>query len=202
MSADATSWAAYYQRTAGREPRPLYIDALTRFALAGQPTAGLLAVDLGSGDGAEARDLLRHGWRVLAVDAEPAAIEQLRAQTPPEAAPRLETLVSSFEELALPPASLIYAGFSLPFCAPEAFPRLWAALTACLLPGGRLACHLFGDRDGWAARPTMTFHSRSAVEALAAGLAVERLDEFEHAGDSFSGPKCWHYFELIALRPS
>ena len=48
--------------------------------LASRGGPGLLAVDLGSGIGRDALPLLRSGWRVLAVDREQAALDELEAR--------------------------------------------------------------------------------------------------------------------------
>jgi hypothetical protein len=47
----------------------------------------------------------------------------------------------------------------------------------------------------------MTFHSAKDVRALLLPLEVEKLDEQEYDGASFSGPKHWHVFEVIARKP-
>jgi hypothetical protein len=66
---------------------------------------------------------------VLAIDGEPAAITQLRSKVPAEAADRLEMRVATFEDIGeLPPANLIHASLSLPFCHPQHFDALWAKI--------------------------------------------------------------------------
>jgi tellurite methyltransferase len=67
-------WDAYYAASAGREPRPLLLEALARFAAPGT------AADLGYGGGTETLAMLRAGWRVTAVDADPAAGPRLAGQ--------------------------------------------------------------------------------------------------------------------------
>jgi tellurite methyltransferase len=109
------------------------------------------------------------------------------------------------EEIELPPADLIYASFSLPFCPPARFPGLWANIRRSLRPGGHFAGQLFGDRDEWSGqrseKPPMTFCTLRAVRSLARGLKVEMLRETEEDGQSFSGPKHWHFFDLILEKP-
>ena len=69
-------WVGYYEALTGRGPRPLLLDALK---WCGSPSTkvGRLAIDLGSGDGTETLELLRRGWRVLAIDQEPDAMARL-----------------------------------------------------------------------------------------------------------------------------
>jgi SAM-dependent methyltransferase len=159
------------------------------------------AIDLGCGDGVESLELLRRGWTVLAIDAEAAGIERLVSAVAPEASGSLTTRVARFEDLAgLPPAELVYAGYSLAFCASRSFPGVWRAIREAVVPGGRFAGQFFGDRDSWA-NPEATFVSRRQAEDLLEGLDVERFEEEERDGTSFVGPKHWHLFHVIARRP-
>lgn len=195
------SWADYYAWLAGREPRPLFVEALARFESESGPESQLYAIDLGCGDGTETLALLDRGWRVLAIDRERAAIEQVRTRVPVELQPQLETRQASFEDLDLPEADFVYAGYSLPFCRPEHFDRLWTSVAACLRPGGRFAGQLFGTRDSWADDPEMTFHSAEQVQnLLAKGFETETLRETDEDGEAFSGPKHWHIFDIVARR--
>ncbi|MFB3102465.1 MAG: class I SAM-dependent methyltransferase, partial [Alphaproteobacteria bacterium] len=73
-------WAAYYDKTGARPPCETLLFALDRFgseSMAGPVSEGRFAVDLGCGSGRDTIELLRRGWRVLAIDAEPAAIDKL-----------------------------------------------------------------------------------------------------------------------------
>lgn len=191
-------WVGYYAALDGRPPRPLLERALA--ATAGPGTA----LDIGFGDGTETVALLAAGWWVQAIDPEPAAADRLKARL---AAAGVDgdsalTLVSGpVEDVRLQRADLAYAGYSLPFVAPAAFDAVWSGLRAALRPGGVLAVNLFGPHDSWAADPTMTFHDRTAVGRLVAGLDVLELGEIDEAGEAVSGPKHWHVFEVLARRP-
>ena len=201
MSYPRNTWAGYYEWIKGRKPRPLFVDALARFGAGPGEAGSLQAIDLGCGDGAETLALLMAGWAVLAIDREPKAIELIRSRMPAQLQPRLETITSSFEEARLPPADFVYAGYSLPFCRPEYFDPLWAKIAACIEPGGRFAGQLFGIRDSWANDPEMTFLSAEQVASLfAVRFETEVLNEREEDGPSFSGPKHWHVFDIIARK--
>ncbi len=193
------TWADYYQATAGRAPSPFLLQALGLFALA---TVGeRLAIDLGCGAGVETMELLRQGWRVLAVDQEPEALARVQAAASPDGQARLTTQCAAFEDVVLPRADLIHASYSLPFCHPAHFERVWGQLTAALLPGGRFVGQLFGERDGWAGRPTMTFHTREQAEALFRGFDIEHWREEDEDGPTaVQGPKHWHVFWVIARK--
>src|SRR6266480_3626651 len=67
-AAMSTTWTRYYD-AAGEQPRETLLFALDRFdAEAGAEVGGLFAVDLGCGTGRDSIELLRRGWRVLAID--------------------------------------------------------------------------------------------------------------------------------------
>lgn len=192
-------WADYYAATAERPPRRTLLDALARFEASDSPR---FAVDLGCGDGRDTIELLRRGWSVLAIDAEPAAIERLRARPDLPEGARLSCLCQRFEDASWPAADLVNASFSLPLCPPERFPELWRRIVASLKPGGRFCGQLYGDRDGWVGRPGMTHMSRAAAETLLADLRVELFDEEETDSVTPRGkPKHWHIFHVVAQRP-
>ena len=112
---------------------------------------------------------------------------------------RLETHVTPFEDAALPACDLVNASYSLPFCA--RFDELWERIGAALRPGGRFSGQLFGDRDGWAPDPGITFLTRTEVEELLGAYDVERLDEVEEDSKTALGnPKHWHLFHIVVRR--
>jgi tellurite methyltransferase len=190
-----TDWAAFYDAVADRPPHETVIGALDRFQAAG------FAVDLGCGDGRDTMELLRRGWRVFAIDAEPEAIRRLERRA--ESMPALETLVAPFDEAEWPEADLVNAGFSLPFCPPSRFAGVWTRIVASIRPGGRFSGQLFGDRDQWVGERNLTFHSRAQALALLSGLELERFDEEDEDGKMATGePKHWHVFHVIARRPA
>jgi tellurite methyltransferase len=190
-------WVGYYDEQGHREPRELLVDALDRFDREGRVGD---AVDLGCGQGIDTMEILRRGWRVVAVDAEPDGIRRLRERAGDE--PRLTTIVSPMQEVDLPDTDLLHASFSLPFCPPAAFPALWDRIRSSLRPGGRFAGQLFGERDTWAStEPDMTFFAIEEARSLFDGMELESFAEEEDDGDAWSEPKHWHVFHAIARRP-
>ncbi len=193
------TWKAFYDWQESREPRPLLTEALAKFG--DKSGHGLQAVDLGCGDGTETLALLKAGWTVLAIDSEPEAITNVRSKVPIELQPRLQTKIERFQRLELPEVDMVYAGFSLPFCKPEFFERLWANVTDHIRSGGRFVGQLFGIRDTWAEEPKMTFHSSEHLESMLTGdFEIEALAEIEKEGEAFSGQKHWHIFDIIARK--
>jgi tellurite methyltransferase len=199
----STKWTRYYD-AAGEQPRATLLFALERFeAEAGAKGRGLFAVDLGCGTGRDTVELLRRGWRVLAIDAEAEAIHRLlrRGDLDSDSAVRLATRVARFENAGWPEADLINSSYALPFCPPHQFGAVWHRVVASLRPGGRFSAQLFGDRDGWATQPDMSFQTREDAEELLRGLEVEHFDEVEEDGQTAVGdPKHWHLFQVVARK--
>ena len=195
MSAEGAGFGAYYRATAGRPPRETLLLALARFAAPGR------AVDLGCGEGRDTIELLRRGWSVLAIDAEPAAIAGLAARSDlPSGAP-LETRLARFEDTRWGAAELVNASFALPLCAPARFPALWTKIVGSLAAGGRFSGQLYGERDGWAGDPGMTFLDRAGARGLFAAFELEHFAEEETDAVTPRGrPKHWHVFHVVARR--
>jgi tellurite methyltransferase len=194
-------WPEYYQRLTGRQPRPLLGRALTMFEKDSTPNSGLQAIDLGCGDGIETLALIEQGWNVLSIDSEPEAMRLVESRVPAEKGGQLQTQNASFEAAQFVPANLIYAGLSLPFCAPQNFDTVWRNLVRSIKPGGRFAGHFFGNRDTWAANPDMTCLTRHHVESLFSEFEIEYFDESENDHPTALGdPKHWHSFEVIARK--
>jgi len=201
------NWATYYQAVTGRPPRETLLKGLEIFEKGqkggqGDTAPTGFAVDLGCGDGRDTVELLRRGWRVLAIDGEQKAFDRLLDR--PIDRDLLETQLMRFETLTLPPAiDLINASFCLPFCPPAAFPHLWETIVKSLNPGGFFCAQLFGERDSWTVYPDRTHHTRQEVEALLKPFEVEWLDEEEHPGVTAIGEeKYWHIFHIVARKKS
>ncbi|HEX9230210.1 MAG TPA: methyltransferase domain-containing protein [Arthrobacter sp.] len=195
--ADSKVWADYNAAQADRPVRSLCLDAM---ALAG-PGDGRRAIDLGCGAGKETLALLNDGWNVHAVDSLPDTRERLRGIAP-DADGRLSIEVRAFQELrVLPPADLIFAGYSLPFIHPDTFGRFWAVLLDALRHQGIVAVNLFGDRDSWAGIPEWNFHTEPEARQLFAGLEIVKFEVYDADGQSFRGPKHWHIYDVVARKP-
>ena len=203
---DEPDWPAYYAVTVERPAWRTVVSAAESYALEHGPSGDgppPFAVDLGCGAGRDARELLRRGWRVLAIDREPSAIEALRAATAAEDLPRLETRVADLADADIPPAELVNASISLPFLASEAFHPTLARALAAVRPGGRFATMLFGDRDQSATEPGMTCPSADTVRAALAGFTIEDWVDREEDGQTALGePHHWHSIEVVARRDS
>ena len=205
MSSDKVNenWENYYEKTGKRPPRETLLFALARFDednLKERKT--LRAVDLGCGNGRDTVEMLRRGWKVLAVDAELSAIEGINARVTGENKTLLETQVARFEGVILPKSELINSSFALPLVSPVDFPDLWDKILDALVPGGMVSCQLYGDRDSWVGNPTITFFAKSAIDALLFPLDVEYFREEEEDSTTPRGNlKHWHIYHIVARLP-
>jgi SAM-dependent methyltransferase len=194
-------WTAYYQAVEGRPPRETLLAALARFDAELCPGDSRLAIDLGCGEGRDTVELLRRGWWVIGIDGEAEAIARLRNR-PDFDHSRMETITMRFETLVLPESiDLVNASFCLPFCPPEAFPRMWQTIIHALRIGGRFCGQIFGDRDSWAVHPNTSCFSRQQVEEFLTPFEVELFTEEEHPGKTAIGEdKYWHIFHIVARK--
>lgn len=211
-AASDRDWPVYYDHVAGAPPRETLLDALERLDRLGRgrfdsthhhPNDRPLCVDLGCGDGRDTAELVRRGWRTLAIDAHPDAFHRMlrRPDIPPT--PLLSMQRATLEDAVLPPCDLVNASYSLPFCRPEAFASLWARILDALRPGALFAGQLFGDRDTWASLPDRSHHTGDEVRALLGPLEILSLKEEERdAADAAGVQKHWHLFHVIARRPA
>jgi len=205
MSSDKVNenWENYYEKTGKRPPRETLLFALDRFDKDNlKEKKTLQAVDLGCGNGRDTVEMLRRGWKVLAVDAELSAIEGINARVTGENKTLLETQVARFEDVILPKSDLINSSFALPLVSPVDFPNLWDKILDALVPGGMVSCHLYGDKDSWVGNPTITFFAKSAIDALLFPLDVEYFREEEEDSTTPRGnSKHWHIYHFVARRP-
>jgi tellurite methyltransferase len=191
-----TDWDAYHRGSVGLPPRALLLEALQL-----HPAPGY-ALDLGCGTGRDTRHLLAKGWSVLAIDSQSPALDLLLDQIPDDSRARCEVRCVALEEAKLPPADLVNAAFSLPFCNSASGPLVWSKIRAALRPGGIFVGQLFGPRDAWASEDIWTV-SREEVDAMLSGWEVNRLTEIEEERRTAAGEMKWtHVYDVIVGRPT
>ncbi len=211
MTEDSEYWTRYYHVTVERPAWDTVRIAIERFkaeddAAAGsgaerRPRRERLAVDLGCGAGRDARELLRAGWHVLAVDREPAALQTLAAAAGPMLGARLETRIGDLATVEIPPCDLVNASLCLPFLAPDQYAATWRRIVSALAPGSRFAAMLFGDRDASATEETMTCLPPERIEEDLAGFDIEYWNVKEEDSQTALGePHHFHLIEVVARR--
>ena len=191
-------WASYYEKLRDRPPRPTLIAALDGFDV---PPSNALAVDLGCGNGRDIIEMLRRGWQVIAVDAEPEALRQLAERKLP-GAERITPVLSRFEDVPLPlGVHLVNSSFAMPLCEASRFHDLWARIRDALPAGGRFSGQWYGPRDSWVGRAGMTFVSREHALGLLDGFELEMFEEEEADSVTPRGkPHHWHIFHIVARK--
>jgi len=197
---DSEYWTRYYAVTGERPAWQTVRRAIELFAAEG-PAGPLSAVDLGCGAGRDTRELLRAGWRVLAIDREVAAIAALEAATEPQLRAALDARVADLADVDVPACQLVNASLSLPFLPSDAFWGTWQRILAALPVGGRFAAMLFGDRDGSAPDPSMTCLPPAEVRARLSSFEIEYwVDLEEDTTTALGEPHHFHRVEFVARR--
>ncbi len=189
-----STWQNYFEKTKSKPPRPLLVKALP-FVKERRK-----ALDLGSGALNDTVFLLKQGFEhVTAVDREPVA-KEIAAALP---ADRFEYVIATFETFPFPTKTfdLVNAQYALPFIAPEKFAEVFANITNSLVEGGVFTGQLFGDRDGWSAKPGMTFHTLAQAKELLSGLEILSFEEEENDQPTAAGVmKHWHVFHFVGRK--
>jgi len=205
-------WSTYYAAVAGKPARDTLLMALELWERGGGRANGpKVALDLGAGEGRDTRELLRRGFRVLALDPHPDAAKLIAEGVPADQEAALTIVKGGTESLAsvlamrpeFGAADVVNASFSLPFIAPAKFDRAWRAIRSAMAPGSVFAGQFFGPQDSWATIPGRSHHTREQVQQMLDGLVIGHLDESNKPGhDAEGNAKHWHVFHVVAKRPS
>lgn len=187
-------WGPFYSLTKDSEPWPLLVRAASLAVKGGR------ALDLGAGAGRDTRYLLRQGFDVTAVDADPRSVALLSALP----SDHLRVVESSFEDFDFATYDLISSQFALPFTPRDRFTDVLARLKAALAPGGVFAGQFFGVHDEWnTSGSNTTFLTRAEAETLLSDLETIEFREEDAPGHVADGsPKHWHVFHILARRSS
>jgi hypothetical protein len=77
---------------------------------------------------------------------------------------------------------------------------LWRRITTALVPGGWLACDLFGSRDTTRDADDIARLADDEVTRLLDGFDVVAHEVLEADGVAYSGPQHWHVHSVVARR--
>lgn len=186
------SWSAYYEATLEKPVHPIYAE-LEPFL----PVGGV-ALELGCGVGHGVLWFLEHGFAVIANDAEDEALAIVRSRLPDGA--EVSFLPGRFEDIPLPRADVVVAGFSLFFLEAEAFRAFWHRHVASMQPGCVFAGQFLGIHDDWADRG-YTVHDAASLRQDLEGFEILHWEEAERDGETaMREPKHWHIFHVVARR--
>jgi SAM-dependent methyltransferase len=185
-----TSWHVYYQEKLKQPTRPLLLKALDF-----TNTQKGIALDLGAGASNETAHLLKNGWGVIAIDADPKSISIINERKDIDQYRRsLTTIESSFEDINwqnIPPCDLIFASYALPFVPPNQFNAVWRHVVDKIKKGGLFAGSFFNkefNKISEKQRKHMTFFSKEEFLALFNEFTIEYFNEDENC------------FEIIARK--
>lgn len=195
VNSEQQGWQRFYEATRNRQVRPLLLQALEYVSGSGD------ALDLGCGVPRDSVELLERGFRVTAVDASPEVAELAQEIDHP----RFRCVISNFTDFSFEQYDLISAQISLPFNPPDTFDEMIGKVFGALKPDGIFTGQLFGVKDSWnVPERNMTFHTAEQVHALLRkyGLEIIKFEEAENDRPAVSGPKHWHYFDIIARKGS
>ena len=189
------SWKKFVSATKNRKP----------VSFIGQASAILnnrgLAVDLGCGAGVDARHLAELGFKVIAVDNDPAAIQSTKtlcAEVP------VKVKRMDMVKFPLPhqQVDLVIAWNSLPFLRKKFMKRILRTIQAALVPGGLFVFSLFGPDDAWAkTRKDMSFISPTELQQCLRQTSFIDLRESRREGPDVAGQiKFWHRVQGIGQK--
>lgn len=160
-------------------------------------------LDLGCGNGADAQELAALGYTVDVVEKDTAHKKTLAALSQKTSVVSHTVAIENFK-IQKGTYTLIIANNSLPFVSDkERVTRVITDSVAGLTPKGVLYFTLFGPRDAWAAKPTMSFFSYDEALSLLETLPVQiyhRATE-EGYGKTMKGDiKYWHIHRFFCIK--
>ena len=183
-------WSNYQNSTYGNNVSNLLINFLNNHNVSN-------AIDLGCGSGNETIYMIKHGIKVLAIDRqlnENFILDRLSEEE--------KNLISfketKFEDVELPKTELLTAFFSIPFCNPDSFDKLWDKIYNSLEDDGYFVGELFGDRDAWNEVDSINTFSINEVKEYLKKYKIIKLEEVEYVRESDN--KKWHFYDIIAQK--
>ncbi len=192
------AWKDYYEVWRGRECSKLLVKTLNAcesFIEVSQ------AVDLGAGTGRDTFELLKRGWKVLAIDCEKESIQIIVEDTPKEFKANLTTQVGKFSEVKLPNNKLIVASFSLFFSELNQFKTTWDLILKSQDKNAVFAGTFLGVKDSWNSRNGITTSTKEQIVEMMSSFDIISLDEEEYDGETANKKsKHWHYFSVIGRK--
>lgn len=184
------NWKNYQESTKKSQPNYLTIYANHNFVFQ-------TVIDFGCGSGSDSVYLVKHGKKVLAIDQllEP---DYFYSRLPKKYYSSLMFLEGNFEEMRLPKADCVVGLFSLSFCNPSHFEKVWNQIYSSLNSHGVFVGNLFGDRDYRKNRTDINTFTKEEVLNLLKDYDIKKWKEQEYIRDSDSTH--WHYFDFVVTK--
>lgn len=197
MKNHSDRWSAYYEQNRSKPPHAHLRQALEHLS----PDLPKTAIDMGCGTGRDAVYLVDQGFRVLAFDPEPEAIDELERHIKDH--PTLEPVQAHFHTFDYEPVSLINASASLFFCEAMHFDEVWNQVRQAIHPGGLFCGHFLGPDDSWTELDVfsgITFGAQD-LKARFDSFEILYLHERNEPGVTAVGDsKHWHVWTVIAKK--
>lgn len=184
------NWSNYQKRTYDDTVNNLLIEFINDYQVNN-------AIDLGCGSGNESVYLLKKGVNVTCVDQQLNQSFILNRLTEDEIK-NVSFIESTFEEVILPKTQALMAFFSIPFCSPNSFSKLWNKIYDCIEPNGYFVGQLFGNRDTWNNNKSINTFTIDEVREYLKRYKVLKLEEIEYINESDN--KKWHFYNIIAKK--
>jgi len=167
---------------------------------------GMSIIDIGCGAGTDSIYFLEQGCFVTAIDKVTTGIEYRKLELRHDIKDKLSIINADFTNMEFPVCDVVYASFSLPFCTPNNFNKLWLNIEQSVRKGGIFAGIFFGVNDDWyRTSKYITFHRKDEIEELFKGYCLKEFNEKEYDGQCVGKQgnvvdKHWHIYEIIAIK--
>jgi hypothetical protein len=180
-------WARYFQEKIGKNPRPLFLEALNLIPAHGR------ALSLGSGIGNDEVLLLKKGWSLDCVEGQKIAIDIMKERLEVKKNQNLIRFINKPFELIDEQElrndyDFLYAGFSLPFVKEQDFFKLWFLFSSKVKTNGIFAGHFFG-KNHKKLNTQITYLDKTQIETILKDFEILSLNEDDE-----------HVFEVIAKK--
>lgn len=183
-------WTNYQNKTYNDKVNNLLIYFLNKYKINN-------AIDLGCGSGNETVYMLKQGVNVTAIDRQLNKNYILDRLNDNEKN-NITFSEQSFETISLNNTDAVMAFFSIPFCDPKEFNKLWDKIYNSINENGYFVGQLIGNRDDWKDSSFINTFSLEYVKKLLKKYKILKLDEIEYIRESDN--KKWHFYNIIAQK--
>ena len=180
----------YQKDSYDREAYYLLVDFLNTYDVE-------TAIDLGCGSGNETVYMIKKGIKVTSIDKE-LNKNYILNRLSMEERKLLRLHQESFENIELPKTELIVAIFSIFFCNPKEFDKLWDKIYNALEEDGYFVGQLLGDRDDWNKEESINTFSIEQVKGYLKKYEIIKLQEREYIREIDN--KKWHFYDIVAKK--